>query len=83
VALNRAVALSMVDGTAAGLAELDRLRGQPGIDSYPLLHATYGTFWRQAGDTRRAAASFRRALGLVGSAPERRFLQRKLGECGG
>jgi RNA polymerase sigma-70 factor (ECF subfamily) len=81
VALNRAVAVAMVDGAVAGLAELDRLRGRPGIESYALLHATYGTFWRQAGDPRRAAASYRRALSLAGSAPERRFLQRKIGEC--
>jgi RNA polymerase sigma-70 factor (ECF subfamily) len=75
VALNRAVAVAMVDGPAAGLAVLDEL---PGLDAYHLLHATRADLLRQLERPSEAATAYRRALDLVGNDPERTFLTRRL-----
>ncbi len=75
VALNRAVAVAMVDGPAAGLALIDSLTG---LDAYHLLHATRADLLRQLGRPIEAAAAYRRALDLVGNDPERVFLTRRL-----
>ena len=82
VALNRAIAVAMVHGAAAGIAELERLRGLPVLDSYHLLPAALGALHAEAGDAARAAACYREALGKTESEPERRFLERKLREVG-
>jgi len=81
VALNRAVAVAMVHGPKSGLVEIDRLRIQRGMDDYPLLHATAGTFLERSGEPRAAATHFARALACPLSEPERRFLERKLRAC--
>jgi RNA polymerase sigma-70 factor (ECF subfamily) len=81
VALNRTVALAMVEGPEAGLRDLERIREMPGIEQYYLFHATLAEFYRQVGDFPRASVSYRSALDLVSNAPEQRFLQRKLAEC--
>jgi RNA polymerase sigma-70 factor (ECF subfamily) len=75
VALNRAVAVAMVDGPAAGLALLDELAD---LDAYHLLHATRADLLRQLGRPMEAATAYRRALDLVGNDPERTFLTRRL-----
>jgi RNA polymerase sigma-70 factor, ECF subfamily len=75
VALNRAVAVAMVDGPAAGLDLLDEL---PGLDAYHLLHATRADLLRQLERPSEAATAYRRALDLVGNDPERTFLTRRL-----
>ncbi|HUG14117.1 MAG TPA: sigma-70 family RNA polymerase sigma factor [Thermomicrobiales bacterium] len=82
VALNRAVALAMVDGPEAGIAALDAIRASPGIASYHLFHATLGELWRRAGDDREAAVHLTRALQIGGTDPERRFLQARLDGLG-
>ncbi len=81
VRLNRAVALAKVHGAAAGLAELDTLRGDPRLASYYLYVAVRGHLLLDLGHRDEAAASYRAALELPCSAPERRFLQRKLESC--
>ena len=81
VALNRAVAVTMVHGSAAGLAELAVIGLLPAMQKYYLLHATYAHFWQQVGDLPRARASYGQALALTASEPERRFLQRKIAAC--
>ncbi len=83
VALNAAVALAMVDGPDAGLAAIDRLAGQGGLDDYHLLHSARADLLRRLGRTGDAAAAYRRALALVGTSPERRFLERRLAEVAG
>ncbi|MDP9374168.1 MAG: sigma-70 family RNA polymerase sigma factor [Chloroflexota bacterium] len=85
VALNRAVAVAMVRGPRAGLAEVARVRAAGGgtIDGYYLLHATAAELHRRAGDPGGGRDGFERALRLVATGPERRFLTRKLRECGG
>lgn len=82
VALNRAVALAMLEGPRAGLAALERIGTQPGMHSYYLFHATVADLHRRLGDLPRAAAAYARALDLAHTDPERRFLRRKLAECG-
>jgi RNA polymerase sigma-70 factor (ECF subfamily) len=81
VALNRAVALAMVAGPAAGLAELERIRDAPGMESYHPLHATAGELHRRAGDLPRALAGFLRARACTTTAPERHLLDRRITEC--
>jgi RNA polymerase sigma-70 factor (ECF subfamily) len=76
VALNRAVAVAMVDGPGAGLARLDALAA--GLDGYPFLHAARADLLRRLGRNDEAAAAYRRALELTSTTPERRFLAARL-----
>ena len=79
--LNRAIAVAMVAGPAAGLAALAEVERHRALAGYYLLPATRGELLRRAGDTDGAAAAFRRALALECTEPERRFLERKLAAC--
>jgi RNA polymerase sigma-70 factor (ECF subfamily) len=81
VALNRTVALAMVSGPEAGLAELDRLACDQTLARYYLLPATRGELFRRLGELEAAADCFRQALALPCSRPERSFLERKLRSC--
>ena len=81
VALNRTVALAMVHGPQAGVAELARVQALPSMASYYLLHATSATLHEQIGDGKRAAADYERALALTANDAERRYLERKLGSA--
>lgn len=78
VALNRAVAVAMVDGPAAALALVDPLAKDGALDDYHLLHAARADLQRRIGAIDAAAKSYARALELVGNESERRFLERKL-----
>ena len=80
VELNRAIAVAMADGPAAGLELLDALEDSPALRDYHLLHATRGELCRRLGRRAEAAASYRRALDGAGSEPERRHLERRLAE---
>jgi len=80
VELNRAVAVAMRDGPAAGLALVDSLLAQGHLDDYHLAHATRADLCRRLDRTDEARTSYRRALALVRQAPERRFLERRLAE---
>ncbi|MGH9346526.1 MAG: RNA polymerase sigma factor [Vicinamibacterales bacterium] len=79
VALNRAIALSRVDGPDAGLRALDPLRDDPTLAQYVLFHATLGELSREAGDAAAAARHYDTALALPSSAPARRCLERRRG----
>lgn len=78
VALNRAVALAMVHGPRAGLAEVERVRTFPGMADYAPLHTTTGVLLEREGEPLAAAGHFERALACRTSEPERRFLQRSI-----
>ena len=78
VAMNRAVAMSRVDGALAGLAALEAIDNLAALDRYPLLPAIQAELWREAGDVDRAVACYRAALGLARSAPEQRWLTSRL-----
>jgi RNA polymerase sigma-70 factor (ECF subfamily) len=79
VSLNRAVAVAMTDGPAAGLDVIDGLAGS--LDGYHLLHAARADLLRREGRTADAAAAYGRALELATNAAERRFLAARLAEC--
>lgn len=78
VALNRAVAVAMRDGAAAGLTLIDRLLEDGELGEYYLAHAARADFCRRLERTAEARSAYERALALVDQAPERRFLQQQL-----
>ncbi|MFC7275303.1 RNA polymerase sigma factor [Paractinoplanes rhizophilus] len=80
VELNRAVAVAMVDGPAAGLALLDGLTADRRLSGYHLLPAARGDLLGRLGRTAEAADAYRQALELAGNEPERAFLRRRLRE---
>jgi RNA polymerase sigma-70 factor (ECF subfamily) len=80
VELNRAVAVSMRDGPAAGLALVEVLLAGEGLRDYHLAHAARADFCRRLGRTAEARASYAAALALARQAPERRFLEARLAE---
>jgi RNA polymerase sigma-70 factor (ECF subfamily) len=83
IELNRAVAIAMVDGPAAGLAIVDAIKARGELSEYYLLWAAEADLLRRLGRQADAAGAYRRALDLVTSDPERRFLERRLAEVGG
>ena len=82
VELNRAVAVAMRDGPAAGLALIDTILGGGNLSDYHLAHAARADLCRRLGRMAEARASYERALSLAEQEPERRFLERRLTELG-
>ncbi|HEY3154982.1 MAG TPA: RNA polymerase sigma factor [Candidatus Binatia bacterium] len=82
VELNRAVAVAMRDGPAAGLALIDTILGDGNLSDYHLAHAARADLCRRLGRMAEARASYERALSLAEQEPERRFLERRLAELG-
>ena len=80
VALNRAVAVAMRDGPAAGLSLMDELAAAGDLDGYHLLHAGRADLLRRLDRGPEAAAAYRRALELTANPVERTFLARRLSE---
>jgi RNA polymerase sigma-70 factor (ECF subfamily) len=80
VELNRAVAVAMRDGPAAGLARIDAILAGGDLDDYHLAHSARAELCRRLGRTAEARAAYERALGLARQEPERRFLARRLAE---
>ena len=78
VELNRAVALAMRDGPAAGLAIVDALLARGELKDYRLAHAARADLCRRLGRDAEARASYEQALQRTQSAPERRYLERRL-----
>jgi len=74
VSLNRAVAVGMVHGPAAGLAELSALAGDARLADHHRLFATRAHLRALAGDTDGAVVDFRAAAARTTSLPERRYL---------
>jgi predicted RNA polymerase sigma factor len=81
VELNRAVAVSMAEGPEAGLALLTALETSGDLAGYYLLPATRADLLRRMERPAEAAVAYRRALALVTTESERRFLQRRLDEA--
>jgi RNA polymerase sigma-70 factor (ECF subfamily) len=77
-ALNRAVAVAMVDGPAEGLALVETLLAQGELSTYHLAHAARADLCRRLGRNDDARLSYQRALVLAKQVPERRFLERRL-----
>jgi RNA polymerase sigma-70 factor (ECF subfamily) len=80
VELNRAAAIAMRDGPAAGLAIVDAILARGDLDEYHLAHSARADFCRRLGRLSEARASYARALALTRQEPERRFLERRLRE---
>ncbi len=78
VELNRAVAVAMRDGPAAGLELIDAILARGKLSDYHLAHAARGEFCRRLGQFSEARTSFQKAIDLVRQEPERRFLEEKL-----
>jgi RNA polymerase sigma-70 factor (ECF subfamily) len=78
VEINRAVAVAMRDGPAAGLAQMDAILTRGDLASYHLAHSARAELCRQLGRTEEARAGYQRALALAQQEPERRFLERRL-----
>jgi RNA polymerase sigma-70 factor (ECF subfamily) len=80
VALNRAVAVAVRDGPAAGLSLVDALLEDGELTDYHLAHAARADLCRRLGRRADARAAYERALALTRLEPERRFLERRLAE---
>jgi RNA polymerase sigma-70 factor (ECF subfamily) len=80
IELNRAVAVAMRDGPAAGLAIIDAILGRGDLQDYRLAHAARAELCRRLGRTADARVSYERALAATRQQPERRFLERRLAE---
>src|SRR5262249_15652299 len=80
VELNRAVAIAMRDGPAAGLAIVDDLLARGDLREYRFAHAARADFCRRLGRTDEAREAYTRARELTRQEPERRFLERRLAE---
>jgi RNA polymerase sigma-70 factor (ECF subfamily) len=78
VALNRAIAESMVEGAEAALASLDQLSAEPALKNYYLLPAVRADFLRRLGRHVEAVACYHEALTYPCTEPERRFLLRRI-----
>ncbi len=83
VALNRAVVLAMVDGPAAGLAEMAYLERDGRLAGYRYLPAAKADLLRRLGRRNDAVAAYRSALDLADNAAERAFLAGRIAEVRG
>ena len=83
VELNRAAALAMRDGPAAGLALIDAILARGDLANYHLAHSARADLCRRLGRLDQARLSYERALALARQDPERRFLERRLRELSG
>ena len=78
VELNRAVAVAMADGPAAGLVLIDEILARGQLTEYYLAHSARADLCRRLGRRADAITSYERALALTKQEPERRFLERRL-----
>jgi RNA polymerase sigma-70 factor (ECF subfamily) len=83
VELNRAVAVSMVDGPARALDLVDSLAARGEVADYHLLHATRGNLLARLGRKSEAREAYEAALEVARLDPERRLLQARIEELGG
>jgi RNA polymerase sigma factor (sigma-70 family) len=81
VELNRAVAVSMASGPAAGLALVDRLASEPALKAYHLLPSVRGDLLAKLGRLDEAGAEFARAASMTGNLRERELLARRAAAC--
>jgi RNA polymerase sigma-70 factor (ECF subfamily) len=82
VELNRAVAVAMRDGPAAGLTLIESILRRGDLADYHLAHSARADMLRRLGKSEEARGSYERALGLAKQDPARRFLERRIRELG-
>lgn len=83
IELNRAVAVAMRDGPAAGLVLIDAILARGDLAAYHLAYSARADLYRRLGRTAEARAAYQQALLLTRQEPERRFLKRRLHELKG
>jgi RNA polymerase sigma factor (sigma-70 family) len=83
IELNRAVAVSMVEGPQAGLVLVDRLAHEPALKDYHLLPNVRGDLLYKLGRYDEARTAFEAAAGLAGNKREQDFLKRRAAEAAG
>jgi predicted RNA polymerase sigma factor len=81
VEMNRAVAVGMAFGPAAGLELVDALVREPSLKSYYLLPSVRGDLLKKLGRFEEARAEFERAASLTENARERELLHKRAAEC--
>lgn len=81
VELNRAVAVAMASGPAAGLALVDRLAAEPALAAYHLLPSVRGDLLYKLGRLDEARVEFERAAALTRNTRERRLLLDRAATC--
>ena len=82
IELNRAAAIAMRDGPAAGLELIDAILARGELANYQPAHAARADLCRRLGRAQEARGSYRRALELTQQEPARRYLERRLSELG-
>lgn len=83
VELNRAVAIGMAFGPAAGLELVDELCSEPSLEAYHLLPAARGDLLLKLGRSDEAREEFERAAALTRNERERELLLKRAAACGG
>jgi RNA polymerase sigma-70 factor (ECF subfamily) len=78
VELNRAVAVAMRDGPAAGLALIDAIWARGELTKYHLTHAARADLYRRLGEVDAARIAYKQAIALTEQGPQRRFLEQRL-----
>jgi RNA polymerase sigma-70 factor (ECF subfamily) len=82
VDLNRAAAVGLRDGPAAGIALIDAALEQGGLAGYAPAYTARAELHRRLGDAAAARSDYNVALGLLGDGPERRLVARRLRDLG-
>jgi predicted RNA polymerase sigma factor len=82
VELNRAVAVGMASGPAAGLELVDRLTDDPALSAYHLLPSVRGDLLKKLGRMKEARAEFERAASITRNAREKNLLLERAQSCG-
>ena len=83
VELNRAVAVGMASGPAAGLELVDALQDEPSLKNYHLLPSVRGDLLKKLGRTEEARAEFERAASITRNVREKNLLLDRARACGG
>jgi predicted RNA polymerase sigma factor len=81
IELNRAVAVGMAEGPAAGLAIVERLAGEPALKAYHLLGSVRGDLLHRLGRYHEAHDAFEAAAQLAGNSRERDLLKRRAAQA--
>jgi RNA polymerase sigma-70 factor (ECF subfamily) len=81
VELNRAVAVGMAFGSAAGLERVDALTSEPSLENYHLLPAVRGDLLNKLGRLEEARVEFERAAALTLNTRERELLLERARAC--
>ena len=83
VALNRAIAIAQVEGPARGIAEVDAIADRDRLAAYPFYYAALGELELRREHHASARGYFEKAASLARNPTESKFLQDRLGACGG